>query len=397
MKIKTKQWIILSVVIVVIGLIVGGVLLFQNRNSGAPDGAARLYHQFPSTKFATENGLYYSNTSGFLRFYDFASGEDVLVCNKPNCKHQIWYDTTPEERRCNAYPAGITGFIANDQLYIMEKDENLTHMILIRSALDRSGQVQVAEIESDIMLSMVVKDNMLYLPCIKMVTEIGEDGMPIGTGENDTWMYTINLESGEMTEAIPTRRNYVAELRAIGVEGDIIYLSYGYSEQKNESNSFDPTHYHSELYIYNMETGEYQEWPVELDDTMIFDRVIGQKLIACKYIDKDETRQVYEIDLETGETKEIGVSQGTLDYLDGDLFLATEDGYDRYDMETGEKEKMEMSSLSGFYIFLDAGNYIYGSKSNAEKEFSDLVLISKEDFYHNNPNYIYLKYDDSVS
>ena len=61
----------------------------------------RLYDQLLFS-VETENGVYFMDNSEMIHFYDFDSGKSVLVCNKPECRHDRWGLDTSEAERCNA-------------------------------------------------------------------------------------------------------------------------------------------------------------------------------------------------------------------------------------------------------------------------------------------------------
>ena len=63
------------------------------------------------------DGIYYV-TGEYLYFYDYASGQSVLLCNKPNCKHNKETDQMIGQE-CNAYTQNASYGGTLDQSFIM--------------------------------------------------------------------------------------------------------------------------------------------------------------------------------------------------------------------------------------------------------------------------------------
>ena len=149
------------------------LVLASCKKPGSPaEAKTQYYDTILYQGFASGDGIYHQNSTGFLYFFDYRTRQDVIVCNKPNCTHSIWYENTPDEQRCNAYlpsALGGAGFVAEDFLYLFNVDLNTQTASLVRSGLDRTSEKEIARFENNIISPFVVDGQYLYLSDRKSV------------------------------------------------------------------------------------------------------------------------------------------------------------------------------------------------------------------------------------
>lgn len=391
---KGKKWIVVGIAAAVL-LAALAIALVLLRKGGAQEGqqGLRYYDQSAELVFSEPNGLYYLNSTGFLRFYDYSAGEDVVVCNKPNCKHETWNSKTPEEQRCNAYLdwSGFSrlGFVQNGKLYLLAGDNETGKLRVIRSDPDRSNQTVIAELETTDASSFAVNDNTLYLANSSYLLGKDEQGMPTYDGEIYTWLYAVDLDSGRVSELTERQMGYSAELRMLGAQGDTLYLAYSCFDEKYEGGDFEAAGHRTRLYSYDTVSGEYSELPIQTDAALSYDRIVSGKVIS--YTGQGECA-ITATDLKTGETEPVATAQDKPLYLDGKLVYHTQEGYFSYDAAKGKAEAIDPGVVSDTFLSLDAGPYFYGSRRNDEGNPPDVVLVLKEDFYSGKQDYIVLDF-----
>ncbi len=184
-----------------------------------------FYNQTMGLAIATDDGLYHVDSRNFLYFYDYKEKEDVQVCNKPNCTHETWQEDTPDEERCHSYLGEglIGGFLSAGQLYVIQIDPMLQQAVITSSAMDRSAQKKVAELTMDHLDTFAVKDGILYLAGISNELETDENGMQVPTGVVDTWIYSVDLDTGKQKELTPKQKGNNATLQVAGLNEDKLY------------------------------------------------------------------------------------------------------------------------------------------------------------------------------
>jgi hypothetical protein len=391
-RIKKYGWLI-AVAIVLAALATAWILMQSHKKGDAQtDGSLRYYNQMGGFGVETEDGFYYM-INGFLYFYDFNAKEDVVVCNKPNCKHEEWISSTPDEQRCNAYTSSWgSGFVCDDQLYILAMSEDSSSVLeLTRSNLDRSGQEVIAEIASDFSTIFAVKDHAMYLTNTVILLEENDEGIPVSTGESDTGLLSIDLQSGNVREVGERKTGYSGELRMLGTVGDKIYLAYYYSEEYIDSTYIaeDRSVFHSQLYAFDVNTGIYEPVDFDLDEDMLPYSVADNKLFTQKSAE-GSSFDMHAWNLETGESKFVATAQNIHGYFDGQLIYQADDLYYCYDVNKGDTTQINETVVSEFYVRHDADEYFYGARIIPDSN-SVNALILKEDYYNGNPNYIDLE------
>lgn len=387
-----KRKIILPVVIVLAALLAAAVIIIViiKPDSGAQSTSSdsTQYYRQMDVYFTSDDGIYYTSSDAFLNFYDFYSEEAVIVCNKPNCTHQTWDEDTPEEERCHAYvEAAISGFVFDGQLYLLISDTKENTVDIVRSNLDRSEQTALTELDVQYIQTMVISAGRLYTANAAFVYEEDDDGLPVMTGETYNWLYMVDLQTGKTEEATERLLDYNAELDIIGVDGSMIYCVYDYFENKFDGTNFEEAAHGISLFSYNMETGDEEEILADAGNDIYFVHIYDNRLIGYS------PGPVYEIvtfDLESGEMTNVAESGEAPKYFDENVIFKGEDGYCRYRIDTGSTEMINETVISEFYIYQNAGRYLYGSKTDPETGVGEQVLILKEDVLNGAQSYIYL-------
>ena len=86
--------------ILIAGIMFGlaaAVILFLLKNRGENETESEQLYISNRGNCSTDQGFFYIDQEEFLQFYDYESGLNTIVCNKPNCEHKSWQGETPEE------------------------------------------------------------------------------------------------------------------------------------------------------------------------------------------------------------------------------------------------------------------------------------------------------------
>ncbi|UWP58666.1 hypothetical protein [Ruminococcus gauvreauii] len=391
---KKRIVIIVMLVVFVAAGIAAAVLAGGTRREKLAD--TTFYNQSMGLAIATDDGLYHVDSRNFLYFYDYKEKEDVQVCNKPNCTHETWQEDTPDEERCHSYLGEglIGGFLSADQLYTIQIDPMLQQAVITSSAMDRSAQKKVAELTMDHLDTFAVKDGILYLAGISNELETDENGMQVPTGVVDTWIYSVDLDTGKQKELTPKQKGNNATLQVAGLNEDKLYCRGIFFEKPFDGLNFEEAGQRVTWYVYDIAAGTYEKTLEGADgnggfymahNTLLYD--VGENWGDNGF----ERYAVYAADLASGEIKKCGESDQQPQYADGKAFLTEGETYRYYEAETKKTRELQDSVLNAFYCWQTPGEYIHGVTAGQNGQ---PCLITKKDFYNGNEVFIPLKWEN---
>ena len=364
--------------------------MFVKSDSLGYDG--RLYDQLLFS-VETENGVYFMDNSEMIHFYDFDSGKSVLVCNKPECRHDRWGLDTPEAERCNAH-LGYTcifhqGFVYDGSLYIITADMEQRGRV-IRSDLDRSNQEVIAEFETTWFGNFYVRENIVYFSGAMPVYETGEYGVTEFPKKTVFWLYGVDLRTGQVMELTERRTEYNGEVSVISAVGDDLYLSVNYCNSFYDGTNWDEADNQIELYDYDITTGEMNRLNVEITAPAggAFMIANGFAYLMERESPDSVTDRIVAVDLGTGVRTTVTDNAYALSFERGNgIFTYTyqkENGEFIYIYNTATGEMVKHKAIEGFFAvdFLD--KYVYGYDSvspDGSLDSNHLAIVTKEAYY----------------
>ncbi|NLJ19335.1 hypothetical protein [Globicatella sulfidifaciens] len=95
-----------------------------------------------------ENGWIYLGYTDNINYFDQKTGQSTPLCNKKNCNHEAWDETTPLEQRCNAYrefPISAI-MVHNNKLYSLSNNFSTEKVDLYRSNIDGTEIEKITEL-----------------------------------------------------------------------------------------------------------------------------------------------------------------------------------------------------------------------------------------------------------
>lgn len=404
-KKKNMRPFVLAAVLLVVAVLIGIYALYQ-KSGQAIGTSAQYYDPMVYMGFASEDGIYHQNSTGFLYFFDYHTGQDVIVCNKPNCTHKIWYEDTPDEQRCNGYlpdALGGTGFVLDDSLYIFNVSLATQTTTIVRSGLDRTGQKEIASFENNVIRPFVVDGQFLYMSGCSILTEKDEDGMESPTGENEMWLFKVNLQTGEITSLTERKKAYSGDLYLVGFYDGKIYYKESCFKTKYDGTNYEEAGHQVDWYFYDIEEGKSEriyENQLFQDAYLYGDKLVsmsGKNVAAEVYEKGSEERRYGQIeitvwDMDNGKSRPIVTADKLLDYIDGKVFYIIEDGksqrYYYYDIEKEKTVEMNREFMQLCHIRGAFGDYLFVIKDNPDTGVGDYFAILKRDFYSERENYI---------
>ncbi|WP_028041879.1 hypothetical protein [Candidatus Stoquefichus massiliensis] len=256
-------------------------------------------------------GYYYTrhqeNGPSLLSYYDYATKQEVVLCNQPECKH--------EDETCPAYLFGVglsqMLFVYKEHLYMIES-HGLSLNSLGETVEEGSGIIQrdqdgqnkkiVMRLDTGYQFeqgNFVLADNYLYIPIVKYQN--------IETGKNETfqvdsekYLARIDFNTGKVEKLFDMKDKHI-----LGVDGrKIIMDSAIYSEDpqkyldQKDFNKYDKVILNSRFQyaIYDIDTQDTKTIPTN-------DEEIGTYYQNKIYSIKNNT--LYALDFKTQQKDKI--------------------------------------------------------------------------------------------
>lgn len=404
---KRKRYAVAAAIVLLAFALLAGWCAFYGK-SGQDNGAGAQYHDtIQHTGFASEDGIYHRNSTGFLYFFDYQTQQDVIVCNKPNCAHGIWYESTPDEQRCNAYlpdALGGAGFVQGEFLYLFYLDLNAQKASLIRTGLDRTSPKEIASFESSIIGPFVADGQFLYLSGCAILMEENEDGMEVPTGENETWLFRVNLKTGETDRLTERKRAYSSDLYIAGFHDGRIYYKENYFDEKYDGTNYEEAGHRVDWYVFDTKKGQasriYEDEAFQ--EAYLYEgrlvSMLGKRMETEVSEDGLSAQGRYDRidiavrDLDTGATRQITTADRLQDCTDGKVFFIVEEAgvqrYYYYDIEQEKTAEMSREFLERLHIRGAFGDYLLVIKDDPDTGTGDFFTIRKQDFYNGEERFI---------
>lgn len=268
----TLLFIFLSLCIVVISLCVVKMRKAAEDNDGAIDVIPGPAYAWTSN----DDGVYYSYTDSYdctyLHYIDYATSEDVPVCNKPNCPHTN--DT------CNAYWGSFSDsefisrlYVQNDILYVAQYTEptgisGFASMKFYSQNLDGTERTELFFLDCENIQDFAAADTAFYFLTITVDKEFSReyDGKDFYSIKDEVYdeagkhsvynLWRYDIDKGTLT-CIEEEVVEMADLYFVSFlpssKADTIYLwRTDYTGIESDTTA------DIDIYSYNVETGELE-------------------------------------------------------------------------------------------------------------------------------------------
>lgn len=381
---KSTTVILSAIIILTILTIIIAVKLNNNRESQENQEDKTVCKILTSY---TDAGMLYA-FDNLLRYTDVKSGKSIILCDKPNCRHQ--YDgKNVLEQSCNAVVQGLVSAIAiyHNQLYYALDDKRVTW--LFEASVNGSDRKAVTRLENvQGSPAAVYQDDYLLYSYVNTYDYEAEEIQGVKLDKPIAGMAVIDLKT-KKTVYLPEKEAYEASMTKPYEYQDKIYYEYSYRDVKIDYFSFDFTlpenqEYlkeisHTGLYCYDLKTEK---------ETCIYS---GKSFRICDYQDNyayilEDSSRLYELNLSDGKLTLL-VEEQSLNtcHADGDrliLTLTTSDKevylYKYYDLKSGELISLGQSNaLLGIDAVLKDIIYV----DFLDKEQICIGYITKQEFY----------------
>ncbi|MEY8428307.1 hypothetical protein AALA00_11445 [Lachnospiraceae bacterium 46-15] len=336
--------------------------------SGKQEGEFRVYQTF-CMAVDTGDGFYYSDDTGFLKYFDYQAKKESLVCNKPNCRHESWYETTPPEERCDAYVWTSRGFVTGGKLYLLEEglleDGTRGKLRIVESDLDRTGQREIQTLDGGMLTDFAVKDKILYAAVGQSEMIEMEGGGWQNSSKCQNKLYRIDLVEGA-AEVLVEKEGFNSDIGIIAADGNKLYLEFSYFEKEFDGTNFEEAKFHQEYYAYSLETKRMTgilQGKSLLPGTGT--AMANGKFYGCMESQKEAAEEqnvsdLKKIDLDTGEEELIAHAKN-LHMMEGYALYEKigETGGFVYDFGQEKEIAAPAMKLDNLYPYCQAGDYLY--------------------------------------
>lgn len=362
------------------------VILFLLKNRGENEIESEQLYISNRGNCSTDQGFFYIDQEEFLQFYDYESGLNTIVCNKPNCEHKSWQGETPEEQRCNAYISACQSlFVFNGKLYVVEKEINKNTLQIVESEPDRSKQRILAKLDCEYIGSYVIDKGKMYFSTLTSKMEKDESGMPVQTGISLVTICSLDMSDGLIEELYTMEEHYNAQLSILGIYNGRIYCFYSFFQKKFTGLNFQEAQYRVFWYTYDVESGELKQELEELTDIDINLCVMSkEKIIYGMWNDRDaETSDLYCYDIETEENKRIISDSYNFVNFDDKVIAVSYDKkqYTIFDMKTETTYVLKPQETEFSILAEHEDEFIGALYQNGEATYG---RMKKQEYYKGN-------------
>lgn len=330
-------------------------------------------------------GVFYLDSSGYLRFFDGESGADVSICDRANCQH--------DTEDCAAYfdASVLIPLPATDGLQLVTDMDasNLGELSLYECSLNGQNRKEIVRFSQQMQFisDAVWTDEYIVLAYHNMYDQ---DYNNLTQDQAGIFIYDRQNQRGSTVWSIEGHQVSVAGLE---LEADHLYFSFGYTDYDDEQfyKLFDEGDtetliegIHTEEYRLAINTGDCESIPVENVETVrLSDDAKGAYVIA-----KDQSIK-YWSDISTSQDREeVELFQSGASFLKSDVaytqFFSVYDGmaetytYYKYDEETETLE--QIGDMTSYIVSMIFSEKVYVWDCNTEDGSSVRGVLSYEDF-----------------
>lgn len=383
-KIRDHNKIKISLILI-IGLIIFLSACSSDKNM-LSDQSIKLYRQPAGIELDTKNGFYHRDNNNFLYFFDYATKQDVIVCAKPNCRHEQWNENTPVEDRCLAYsPGDYSGFVLDDKLYLIHTDFDGKKNIstIYQSNLDRTEIKSLAQFTSGHSPSFIVASKTLYLAVtMPQFTEM-KDGSSEQSSQNICNVIRVDLTTGKFDKLFSDKVDNNNSLEILAADIDIIYFRYSYFINSFNGVNFKEAQPQVEYWQYDISTNKLKpaftnfSEIAAISDALIKDNI----MVACLspiIPEPTSTVELKKINLTDGSTESLISCNNA--FLLGNSFFCQQDNIPGFIEITAEGKKLEYKDmkLDNIYPLAIAGDYVYLSVQEPNQPSSHGFILKDD-------------------
>ena len=189
---------------------------------------------FTSAQSYSDMGVTYVSDSGILHFYDLASGYDIALCSKANCKHEGVSAANPKPT-CDGYVEGscYSPAIYSDNLYFLYTPDkkkssysDLSTKVLCKADKDGTNRSEIARLDNAQTISASAYSSHYY--ACAYYTSFDDNGQPLD--KRISRLSVIDLDSGKIYTT-PSYENSQSIINKIYFDNESVVFAYTYTKE----------------------------------------------------------------------------------------------------------------------------------------------------------------------
>lgn len=219
-----------------------------------------------SSFFAGDEGFYFFDSYGFLKYYDYKTNKTIYLCNKPNSEHTVSDDNKEELDQCDAYIPGINKlFSYHNSLYIFvekrDTEGNLQSLSLFKSDTDGKNRKLIKDFGNICMNSVAVYNENIYYDQYVYEEVKDEAGLPQSTGRSKASFCVFSLKKNKIIDQVDFDMAYGSYVGICSGKYDKNTIIFKYNYYDQDMRDEDDTnlekyssHMKNRYYSYNIKT-----------------------------------------------------------------------------------------------------------------------------------------------
>ena len=275
-------------------ILISGGLYFTKFSKKYPEESAKDTYMY----CFSDKGFYYVNGKN-IWFYDMESGKKSVLCNKANCEHN--------SEECNAYIYDIAAYMLyyDDNIYVSYADVEITnkdgdslysgYIGLDCISADGSKRKNIYSADNGSVSSMKIIDGILYYTTFEF-----HGGYKENVYIFDSYLYKYDLrwnKSKCIAEYMPEEGESYGYLTIVPGDSENIYMNYMLVNKDGTADNKLLKYDNNEIIEIYEDDNMYTNFQVHKNVSFIFET-------EC-FPEKKDLKIISELDLNTGEKKEI--------------------------------------------------------------------------------------------
>ena len=209
----------------------------------------------------TDEGGVYVGEDALLHYYDKETASDVILCHKPDCKHEAYDSEVNPDPVCDAalnkdLSLTCIPFTNGEHVYLFG-DKDVRRGVIYRERADGSEREQLCVTEYKCLENAngYIKGEKAYLVGNQPV--VTEEPMG-GVGSNKCYyvLLEVDLTDGTCTPLSEIRPYDFQGMALLGTYGEELYYYFSYRENDKDLDELVDAKDMDDIYALNMNTGE---------------------------------------------------------------------------------------------------------------------------------------------
>ena len=303
-----------------------------------------------------------------LHIRDLTTGNDTVLCSRPDCKHQEDDSSCEAAAPAEAFGSGFAAIeVHGDVVFEVVTAKDMRSLIYL-SKIGENKRAKVAELDYNFTGSILFSSDVMYAAVMVPVTE-GEEGEEIvSTCGSKAAVISMDLTDYKVKKLAEYNSKYGVSVRRLDLcDGKLVYEVEGLNSLSDDT-SF------SDMYALSLKSGKEVKIEQEIREEN------GKKERIKNYIGCYEGK-LYFCDegkhrIVAKEPEEKAESQTVYELKDNRTFIAAElsvDGKLLYNLDDNKSEDYEKCRVNN-YVYDIKEQKLYEASERNSKDYSSMMM-----------------------